>query len=39
MLDAVDEHREALEDLADSDLPAADIAEALLDTDGAEATQ
>lgn len=32
MTDAIAEHREDLEDLAETDLPAADIAEALLDT-------
>lgn len=31
MIDAVDEHRHDLEALAESDLPAADIAEALLE--------
>lgn len=30
MIDAVEDHREDLEDLADSDLPAAELAEALL---------
>jgi len=31
MIDAVEKHREALEDLAETDLPAADIAEQLLE--------
>lgn len=31
MIDAVDEHREDLEALAETDLPAAEIAETLLD--------
>lgn len=32
MIDAVEQHREDLEELAASDLPAAEIAEALLET-------
>jgi hypothetical protein len=32
MAEAVAEHRDDLEDLAETDLPAADLAEALLDT-------
>jgi hypothetical protein len=31
MIDAVEQHREDLADLAESDLPCSDIAEALLD--------
>jgi hypothetical protein len=31
MIDAVEQHREDLVDLAESDLPCSDIAEALLD--------
>ena len=31
MIDAVEQHREDLEELAESDLPAAEIADALLD--------
>jgi hypothetical protein len=32
MIESVDEHRDDLEDLAETDLPAADLAEALLET-------
>jgi hypothetical protein len=31
MIEAVEKHRDDLRDLADSDLPASDLAEALLD--------
>lgn len=34
MIEAVYEHREDLEDLAETDLPCARIAEALLELDG-----
>ena len=37
MIDAVERHREDLEYLADTDLPAAEIAEALLDVDNTDA--
>jgi len=36
MMDQVAERRDELEDLADTDLPCADIAEALLDTTDTE---
>lgn len=37
MIDTVEAHREALENVASSDLPAAEIAEALLDLSEQEA--
>lgn len=36
MIDAVEEHRDDLADLANTDLPAAEIAEKLLDISEAE---
>lgn len=37
MMEAISEHREDLEDLAETDLPAADLAEKLLDVADTEA--
>jgi len=36
MIDAVEKHREDLEDLVETDLPAADIAETLLEVADSE---
>lgn len=36
MVDAIQEHREDLQDLAETDLPASDLAEKLLEAAGAE---